>query len=94
MEVDKKTGEMNFTPGGNRWYISHLDKSVTTKQLFKSDIFTMDVLKKMEPIVNDYFRFKSLDEIEETEKQFNDIIGNDVDDTMDSESFDAGDLFN
>jgi hypothetical protein len=37
---------------------------------------------------------KSLDEIEETEKQFNDIIGNDDDEPMDSESFDAGDLFN
>jgi RecA/RadA recombinase len=94
MEVDKKTGEMTFTPGGNRWYINHLGKSVTTKQLFTPEVFTMDVLKKMEPIVNDYFRFKSLDEIEETEKQFNDIIGNDDDEPMDSESFDAGDLFN
>jgi len=93
MEVDKKTGEMTFTPGGNRWYVSHLDKSVPTKQLFTQEVFTMDVLKKMEPIVNDYFRFKSLDEIEATEKQFNDIIGSD-DEPMDSESFDAGDLFN
>ena len=94
MEVDKKTGEMTFTPGGNRWYVSHLDKSIPTKQLFTPEVFTMDVLKKMEPIVNDYFRFKSIDEIEETEKQFNDIIGNDEDEPMDSESFDAGDLFN
>jgi len=93
MEVDKKTGEMTFTPGGNRWYVSHLDKSVPTKQLFTQEVFTMDVLKKMEPIVNGYFRFKSIDEIEETEKQFNDIIGSD-DEPMDSESFDAGDLFN
>lgn len=93
MDIDRKTGEMNFTPGGNRWYIRHLDKSFTTKNLFTSDIFTMDVLKKMEPIVNDYFRFKSLDEIEETEKKFNEIIGDD-DEPIDSESFDAGDLFN
>jgi len=95
MEVDKKTGEMTFTPGGNRWYISHLDKSVTTKQLFTPEIFTMDILKKMEIIVNDYFRFKSIEEIEQTEKQFNDIIGSDDDDEpLDSDSFDAGDLFN
>ncbi len=93
MDIDKKTGEMNFTPGGYRWYVRHLDKSFTTKDLFTSDIFTMDVLKKMEPIVNDYFRFKSLDEIEETEKKFNEIIGDD-DEPIDSESFDAGDLFN
>ena len=94
MEVDKKTGEMTFTPGGNRWYVSHLGKSVPTKQLFTPEVFTMDVLKKMEPVVNDYFRFKSIDEIEETEKQFNDIIGSHEDEPMDSESFDAGDLFN
>ena len=39
----------------------------------------MDVLKKMEPIVNDYFRFKSITEIEESEKQFSEIIGGDED---------------
>ena len=93
MEVDKKTGEMTFTPGGNRWYINHLNKSVTTKQLFTQEIFTMEVLEKMAPIVNDYFRFKSLDEIEQVEKEFNDIIGEDEIETPDSESFDAGDFF-
>jgi len=92
MDVDKKTGEMTFTPGGNRWYVSHLNKSFTTKQLFTQEIFTMEVLKKMEPIVNDYFRFKSIDEIEEVEKQFNEII--EADEPLDSDSFDAADLFN
>jgi RecA/RadA recombinase len=94
MEVDKKTGEMTFTPGGLRWYVNHLNKSVTTKQLFTSEVFTQEVLEKMAPIVNDYFRYKSIDEIEETEKQFNDIIDSPDDEPMDSESFDAGDLFN
>ena len=94
MEVDKSTGEMIFKPGGNRWYVSHLDKSFTTKQLFNPQIFTMDVLKKMEPIVNDYFRFKSLDEIEDVEKQFNDIIGDDGDDNGFSDDINADDLFN
>lgn len=93
MEIDKKTGEMKFTPGGNRWYINHLNKSVATKQLFTESIFTMDVLKKMEPIVNDYFKFKSLDEIEETEKQFNEMIEDDGDDFKDSDTIDADDLF-
>jgi len=74
MEVDKSTGEMKFNPGGIRWYVRHLDKSFTTKQLFTQEIFTMEVLKSMEPIVNDYFRFKSLDEMEQTEKQFNEMI--------------------
>jgi RecA/RadA recombinase len=84
MEVDKKTGEMTFTPGGIRWYVRHLGKSVTTKQLFTQEIFTQDVLNSMAPIVNDYFRFKSLDEIEETEKEFEKMMG-------DEESDDEGD---
>jgi RecA/RadA recombinase len=94
MEVDKKTGEMIFKPGGNRWYINHLSKSVTTKQLFNSDIFTKEVLEKMAPIVNDYFRFKSLDEIEETERQFNAAIGDeDTDENGFSDDVSADDLF-
>jgi hypothetical protein len=43
------------------------------------------------PIVNDYFRFKSLDEIEQVEKEFNEIMEEDI---ADSEDFDAGEFFN
>jgi RecA/RadA recombinase len=93
MEIDKKSGEMRFTPGGNRWYVSHLGKSVTTKQLFTPEVFTQEVLEKLEPIVNDYFRFKSLDEIEEVEKQFNEAMGIDEDDSDYKENVDADDLF-
>lgn len=92
MEIDKGTGEMKFTPGGNRWYITHIDKSVATNKLFSKEIFTPDILKKMEPIVNDYFRFKSLDEIEEVDKQFNEIIESDETNGF-SDSIDAEDLF-
>jgi RecA/RadA recombinase len=95
MEVDKKTGEMTFTPGGNRWYVNHLNKSVTTKQLFTQEVFTQEVLEAMAPIVNDYFRFKSLDEIEEVEKQFNDVIGDDEEDDTNgfTDAADADDIF-
>ncbi len=94
MDVDKKTGEMTFTPGGNRWYVSHLNKSVTTKQLFTQEVFTQEVLEKMAPIVNDYFRFKSLDEIEEVEKQFSDVMGDEEDDTNGfTDAADADDIF-
>lgn len=93
MEVDKKTGAMTFIPGGNNWYVMHLGKSVTTKRLFNAEVFTMDVLKKMEPIINDYFRFKSLDEMVEVERKFNSIIEDEVDDFTDSDSLDAGDFF-
>lgn len=93
MEVDKKTGEMNFIPGGNRWYVSHLNKTVTTKQLFNSDVFTDEVLEKMAPIVNDYFRFKSIDEMDKTEQEFNNMVESAEDDFIDSDSTDAEDLF-
>lgn len=94
MDVDKSTGEMTFVPGGNRWYVNHLGKSVTKKQLFKPEVFTEEVLEAMNPIVNEYFRFKSLDEIEEVEKQFNDVIDDEDDDTNGfTDSADADDIF-
>ena len=92
MVVDKETGEMGFKPGGNRWYITSLGKTVTKKQLHKESIFTKEVLKTMEPIVNDYFRYKSLDEIEKTEKEFNEIIEDDETNGF-TDSDDASDLF-
>ncbi len=93
IEVDKKTGEMTFIPGGNRWYVSHLDKTVTTKQLFNSDIFTPEVLQKMAPIVNDYFRFKSIDEMDKVESQFNEMIGDEDDSNGFTDAADADDIF-
>ena len=95
MDVDKKTGEMTFVPGGNRWYINHLNKSVTTKQLFTQEVFTQEVLERMAPIVNDYFRFKSLDEIEEVENEFNKIVGDDDEDDTNgfTDVSDADDIF-
>jgi hypothetical protein len=48
----------------------------------------------MAPIVDDYFRFKSLDEIEEVEKKFNEIIEDDSDDSNGfSDDISADDLF-
>lgn len=91
-EVDKSTGEIKFVPGGNRWYVSHLGKSFTTKQLFTQEVFTQEVLEKMAPIVNEYFRFKSIDEIEQTEKEFNDIIDEEENDGF-VDSADADDIF-
>jgi len=91
-EVNKKTGEFAFTPGGTRWYVRHLDKSFTLKQLFTPGIFTPDVLKAMEPIVNEYFRFKSLEELEEVNSQF-DAIVDEGDDERDADDLNAEDLF-
>jgi hypothetical protein len=49
-------------------------------------------LKKMEPIINDYFRYKSLDEIEEVHKQFENISEDDDQEEF-NDSIDADDLF-
>jgi RecA/RadA recombinase len=92
-EVDKSTGEIKFVPGGNRWFVRHLNKSFTTKQLFNQEVFTQEILEKMAPIVNDYFRFKSLDEIEQTEKQFNEMIGDEDESNGFVDSADADDIF-
>ena len=94
MEVDKKTGEMKFTPGGTKWYVSHLDKSFFLKNLHKKEIFTDEVLHKMEPIINEYFKYKSIDEMEEVEKQFESLIEEeDDDDFTEADNIDAGDFF-
>jgi len=89
-EVDKKTGEITFKPGGHRWYIRHLGKSVYSKDLFKPNVFTQEVLETMAPIINDYFRYRSVDEIEESVKEFDEIQDNGV---VEGEDFDAGELF-
>ena len=93
MEIDKQSGEMKFIPGSGKWYVSHLNKSFYERQMFTPEVFTQEVLNKMEPIISSYFKYKSLDEMEQAEKQFNEIIG-DNDEGLDSDSFDAGDLFN
>jgi len=89
-EVDKSTGEITFKPGGVRWYVRHLGKSVFTKDLFKANVFTDEVMKKMEPIVNDYFRYRSIDEIEDAVNEFDDIQ---EDDPTDYDEFNADELF-
>ena len=91
-EVDRETGELIFKPGGNRWFVRHLGKSFTTKQLFNPDIFTPEVLNNMAPIVNDYFRFKSIDEMDKVENQFNEMIGDDESNGF-VDSADADDIF-
>ena len=91
-EVDKETGELVFKPGGTRWFVRHLGKTVTSSQLNTAEVFTKEVLENMAPIVNEYFRFKSLDEIEKYEEDFNkNMEQEDVDDFKDD--VDASELF-
>lgn len=70
MDVDKKTGEMTFKPGGTRYYVNHLGKSVFLTQLHTSKIFTQEVLEALEPIIAKYFDYSNMEEIAENEKKF------------------------
>jgi len=48
----------------------------------------------MEPIINNYFKYKSLEEMEEVEKKFNNIIDDNEDEINGfSDSIDAEDIF-
>ena len=77
--LDKETGEIiikygEFKAGGNRWYAKHLGCYITKKELHSSKVFTKEVLDSLEPIVNNYFRYKSLDELEEFQKEYEKLI--------------------
>jgi RecA/RadA recombinase len=95
MEVDKSTGELLFRPGGTKWYVRHLDKSVYEKQLFNKAVFTPEVLQALEPIINSYFSYGSVDEIEEVNSVLDGTISEGDYDTLDLNSGDisAADLF-
>jgi recombination protein RecA len=94
MEVDKSTGELKFIPGAGKWYVSHIDKSFYESQMYNSEIFNKDILNKLEPIINNYFKYKSLSEQEEVEREFEKLIESDIDDNGFSDDLSADDLFN
>lgn len=76
--VNEKTGEVTLRegelkPGGNKWYVRHLGKSVWTKNLFTEEVFTQEVLDAIEPIANAYFRYRSLEEVEEAHEPFEEL---------------------
>jgi hypothetical protein len=90
-DVDKETGEITFKPS-NRWYVKHLDKTISEKQLFNRKVFTNDVLNAMEPIIYDYFKYPSYDEclreIEEIDERLNELEDKDM---LTSDEFNLGD---
>jgi len=65
-----------FVPGGNRWYVRHLGKHVAGSDLFTKEVFTKEVLDALRPIIKDYFRYKSITEIEEIQEQMLKAKGN------------------
>lgn len=91
LEVDKTTGEEKFVGGNGKWYVSHLGKSFFEGQMFNSEVFTPEILKKIDPIVQNYFKYKSLDDQMEAEKEFDNLANSVVD--GDSVDMDMEDLF-
>jgi len=90
MEVDKSTGEMTFKPGGIRWYVRSLGKSVFTKQLHTKEVFTQEVLEALDPIITKYFEYSDVESMLETEKEFI-TKQNDNDDYQDVDDIDSAD---
>lgn len=71
-------GKMNgdvFVPGGNRWYVKHLGTHVATANLYSDKVFTKEVLDALQPIIKEYFKYKSITEIEEINKRLEDAKG-------------------
>lgn len=91
MDVDKSTGEEFFKPGGNFWYVKHLGKSVPGKHLHTATVFTREVLERMAPIVEEYFKYNSLEDMELADAE---EILNDTDMPLDPDNMDAENLFN
>lgn len=83
--LDRKTGEMvtkygEFKGGGNRWYCRHLGGYITKAELHTSKVFTEEVLRAMDVHIGDYFKYKSMDELNATLKEIEELES-DFDDT-------------
>jgi RecA/RadA recombinase len=81
LEVDKKTGEMQFEPNESspRWAVRHLGKTVPSSQIFTADVFTEDVLKQLdEKVIQPYFKLPDLFD----EKEFDEILENEGQETV------------
>jgi RecA/RadA recombinase len=73
LEVDKKTGEMEFIPNVSspRWAVRHLGKTVPSTQIFTPEVFTDEVLKMLdEKVIQPHFKLPDLFD----EKEFEDLV--------------------
>jgi hypothetical protein len=81
LDIDKKTGEMTFSSveSSPRWAVAHLGKTVASTQLFTPEVFTEEVLRKLDVNViqphfklPDLFDEKELEEFIEGDEENND----------------------
>lgn len=75
LEVDKKTGEMKFegNESSPRWAVRHLGKTVASTQLFTPEVFTSEVLEKLDKtVIGPHFKLPDLFD----HKEFEDLLDN------------------
>jgi len=78
LEVDKKTGEMEFIPNESspRWAVRHLGKTVPSTQIFTSEVFTEDVLRQLdENVIQPHFKLPDLFD----ESELEDLVNGETD---------------
>lgn len=79
--IDKSTGEITYQPS-NRWFVKSLDKILADNQLYNRKVFTTEVLKELEPIIHEYFKYSSYDEclkeLEDIDEKLNEIEDKDM----------------
>jgi RecA/RadA recombinase len=95
-KIDKETGE--FKEGGNKYYVSHLDKSFFEKEIYNGQIFNEKVLNAIDDIVQKEFKYLSLEEALEYEKNMENELtkltsGSNSDEALESDSSELDDLF-
>ena len=81
LEVDKKTGEIEFLPNESspRWAVRHLGKTVPSTQIFTPEVFTDEVLKILdEKVIQPYFKLPDLF----NEKEFEDLVDGNPDEEL------------
>ena len=62
------TFENNESTKGAKYYVKHLDKMISESQLFNTEVFTDEVLNKLEPIIEKAFSYASYKEQQEIMK--------------------------
>lgn len=92
-KVELEDGTIGIEPGGSKWYVRHLNKSFFEKQLYSSEVFNMDVLNALEPIIYEYFKYSSYEEAQKTFISSDEEVIEQDDLGSDLDSFDNEDLF-
>ena len=60
-----KNKTVTYQTGGTKYYVKHLDKTFYEKQLYNAEVFTPEIIDKLDPIIQKYFEYSSYDEQQE-----------------------------